>query len=106
MSEDGVMKQLYAFKKKVRIEVDELTHKIKLLEVQERGVRGEAKRTLKDTIHSLRMLREQFMRDYARVMAKGEAVAERALQRLETALAKLRHACRQSLRLNTLPHPS
>jgi hypothetical protein len=94
------MKQLYAFKKKVRIEVEDLTHKIKLLETQERAVRGEAKRTLKDTVHTLRILREQFMREYNKVMSKGESVAENALLRLETALAKLRHACRQSLRLS------
>ncbi len=100
------MKQLYAFKKKVRIEVDDLTHKIKLLEVQERCVRGDSKRTLKETVHQLRLLREQFMRDYAAVMAKGEAVTVRAIAHLENALAKLRCACRQSLRLTALPHPS
>ena len=84
------MNKFCAFKRKVRIESEELARKIKRLDQALRNLRGDARKMLKERLHEARMLREAFMRKYSEVIHREHAPGERVLRHLEAELERLR----------------
>ena len=92
------MKKLCALKRKVRIEGEEFSRKIKRLEGALQTLRGDARQALKARLSEARAFRDEFLRKYTEVVHSEKTPEKGVLRRLEMELERL---CSMARRLNT-----